>query len=83
MPNKYTDHSSDRIHHKIDPARMPSGDIQLQNFDHRAEDYQPSAQNPLAPRVGQAKQNAEDQKCHGMFDIMGRILWAEGSGAPL
>lgn len=49
-----------RIDREINPARMPTGDIDLENLDYCAEDHYPNAQNPLAPWIRQTKQEASD-----------------------
>jgi hypothetical protein len=52
---------------------MPSGDIKLQNLNYCAKNHCPNGQNPLAPWVRQTKQDADNQECRGVFDIMGRV----------
>jgi hypothetical protein len=79
-PHKNADQSRHRVHYEIDPARMPSRHIKLENLNYRAKDHSPNAQNPLASLVGQAKQNADDQERRGVFDIMGRVRGGPEAG---
>ena len=72
-PHKNAEYGRNCVNREIDPARMPSRDIKLHNVNHCAKDHRPNAQNPLAPCIRQTKQEAGDQECRGVLDIMGRV----------
>lgn len=72
-PHKNAEYGRKRVNREIDPTRMPSGDVKLQNFDYCAEAHRPNAQNPLAPCIRQTKQDAGDQECRGVLDVMWRV----------
>jgi hypothetical protein len=57
-PDKNAEYGRKRVNREIDPARVPSRDIELQNLNHRAKGQRPDAQNPLTPCIRQTKQGA-------------------------
>jgi hypothetical protein len=72
-PDKNAEYGRKRVNREIDPARVPSRDIELQNLNHRAKGQRPDAPNPLTPCIRQTKQGAGDQECRGVLDVMGRV----------